>query len=155
MKSFALLIAGCALFASIESNAQAKKPVAKMPAAKTAASTQKWTKTPDDLEYKFLKRGKGLVTAKLGDMIQIHVIQKIGDSVLMDSYKRNAGQPFSFVLQNSAAKGDITQGLLMMKVGDSAIFRTRLDTLAQRAKQPFPDWAAKSAYISWTVKLEH
>jgi FKBP-type peptidyl-prolyl cis-trans isomerase FkpA len=157
MRFSTLIIAGCALFATTNSNAQAKKkPAAKKPASHTTASkgVTGYSKTADDLEYKFLKRGSGTVLAKAGDMIDIHVIQKIGDSVLMDSYKKNGGQPFSFVLQNSPAKGDITQGLMMMKVGDSAIFRTRLDTLANRAKQPFPDWANKNAYISWTVKLD-
>jgi FKBP-type peptidyl-prolyl cis-trans isomerase FkpA len=158
MKYTTLILASCALLASIDTAAQTKKkPITKKPATHTkAASTtgsQKWTKDADGLESKVITHGKGLVTPQIGDMVEIHVIQKIDDSLMMDSYQRNMGKPIAFQCQPPTVKGDVMNGIMKMKVGDSTIFRIPLDTLAARAKQPRPEWAKKNAYISWAVKL--
>lgn len=156
MKYASLILAAFALFASADSHAQKKSVPAKKyvkPAAKSTAGSAKWSKTVDGLEYKFITRGKGLVNPKVGDMVEIHVAQRIDDSLMMDSYQRNGGKPFSFIMQQQNAKGDVSEGIMMMKTGDSAIFKIRLDTLAKRANQPYPPFAAKNAYISWAIKL--
>lgn len=155
MKYTTLILAGCALLASMDSSAQTKKkPVAKKTAAKVATTgSQKWTKDAEGLESKVIIHGKGLVTPQVGDMVEVHVIQKIDDSLMLNSSQRNMGKPISFQCQAPAIKGDVMNGIMKMKVGDSTIFRIPLDTLAVRAKQPRPEWAKKDAYIFWAVKL--
>jgi FKBP-type peptidyl-prolyl cis-trans isomerase len=157
MKYTTLILAGCALLASMDTSAQTKKkPVAKKTvtqAKATSGGSQKWTKDADGLESKVITHGKGLVTPQVGDMVEVHVAQKIDDSVMLNSFQRNMGKPISFQCQAPAIKGDVMNGIMKMKVGDSTIFRIPLDTLAERAKQPRPEWAKKDAYISWAVKL--
>jgi FKBP-type peptidyl-prolyl cis-trans isomerase len=157
MKYTTLILAGCALLASMDGFAQAKKkPVAKKPVtlhAKVPGSSAKWIKDADGLESRVITHGTGLVTPQVGDMVEIHVVQKIDDSVMLNSFQRNMGKPISFQCQPAAIKGDVMNGIMKMKVGDSTVFRIPLDTLADRAKQPRPEWAKKDAYISWNVKL--
>lgn len=153
MRYTTLILAGCALLASVDGFAQTKKkPVAKKTTTQTKVApggSQKWIKDADGLESKVIVRGKGLVTPQVGDVVEILVAQKIDDSLM----HRSSGKPISFQCQQPSVKGDVMNGILKMKVGDSSIFRIRLDTLAARAKQPKPEWAKKDAYIFWEVKL--
>jgi FKBP-type peptidyl-prolyl cis-trans isomerase len=159
MKYASLLFTGCALLFAVTGNAQAKKkPVAKKPAAsqnKTAAkpAAAGFTKGPDNLEYKVISRGKGLVTPQIGDMMQLHIKQKIDDSLMLNTMATNKGNPIDVTMQQSMIKGDLMGGLALLKEGDSAVFRIRLDTLAARAKQPRPEWTDANAHVIWEVKL--
>lgn len=157
MKYTSLLLAGCAMFAAVSGHAQTrKKPASKKTVShsKTTASTGgKFLKGSDDLEYKMITHGKGLVTPKVGDMVDVHLVQRIDDSTMLNTAKRNMGKPISFQVQDPMIKGDVMGGIMKMKVGDSAVFRIHLDTLANRAKQPRPQWAKKNAYIFWEIKL--
>jgi FKBP-type peptidyl-prolyl cis-trans isomerase FkpA len=157
------LIIGCGLLCSVSAQAQqsktSKKPVAKS-ATTTAASQNNKTavkaefiKGENELEYKFIHQGSGTPTAQWGDHIEISMAQRIGDSLMFNSNVANGGRPIAFTLQQSPMKGDLTEGLVKMRVGDSAIFRSPIDSLSARSKQPIPEWVPKGAYISWEVKL--
>lgn len=161
MKYASLLLAAGALFCTTAANAQVKKkPVAKKPAATGARQSFKarpvvggFTKGPDDLEYKIITHGKGLVNPKEGDVVELTIKQKIDDSLMVNSDVANMGKPVPIPVQNSAVKGDLMSGIRLLKEGDSAIFRIRLDTIAARAHQPKPEWTAKNAYVIWQVKM--
>ena len=158
MKYASLILTGCALLFAVSGNAQAKKkPVAKKPAAQSKTTAKPaaggFTKGPNDLEYKIITRGKGLVNPKMGDMMQLHIKQKIDDSLMLNTMATNKGNPIDVNMQQSMVKGDLMGGLALLKEGDSAIFRIRLDTLATRAKQPRPDWTKPNSYVIWEVKL--
>lgn len=141
MKHTSLLLAGCAVFLSVGCNAQAKKkPVA-------------YTKNPNGLEYKFIKKGTGTVLATEGTFGEMNVKFKIGDSTLINTLEMNQGKPVSQLIQKPTMKGDLMEGLMLMKAGDSAIFRIPMDTLAARANQPKPEWAKKGDYATWEVKM--
>lgn len=151
-----LLATGLSLGAA---NAQTKKPVAqKAPVKKTTTSTAAkpagaFTKGKDDLDYKFIVKGKGTTMPQMGDAVEIYYSQMIGDSVLFNSYKVGGGKPQQVIIQQSNMKGDLMDGLKMMKVGDSVLFRMQFDTLLTRAKQPRPDWVKPNAYFYSGVKL--
>ncbi len=159
MKYASLVLTGCALLLATAGNAQVKKkPVAKKPATHTKpaikATTGGFITGADNLEYKVVKHGKGLVTPKMGDMLQLHIKQKIDDSLMMNTDAQNMGKPIDVSMQQSMIKGDLMGGLGLMKEGDSTIFRIRLDSLAHRASQPKPEWAGANAYVIWEVKLD-
>ncbi len=158
MKYASLVLAGCALLFAVTGNAQAKKkPVAKKPAASGKTTTKPaaggFTKGADNLEYKIITHGKGLVHPTIGDMMQVHIKQKIDDSLMMNTVATNKGNPIDVNMQQSMIKGDLMGGLGLLKEGDSAVFRIRLDTLAARAKQPRPEWTDANAHVIWEVKL--
>ncbi|WP_118972416.1 FKBP-type peptidyl-prolyl cis-trans isomerase [Taibaiella koreensis] len=161
MKYASLLLAAGALFCATTGNAQVKKkPVAKKPATTGARKSFKavpviggFTKGPDNLEYKVITHGKGLLNPKEGDVVELIIKQKIDDSLMMNSQVANMGKPVQIPVQRSAIRGDLMSGIPLMREGDSTIFRVRLDTIAARAHQPKPEWTAKNAYVIWEVKL--
>jgi len=161
MKYTSLLLAAGALFCATATNAQVKKkPAAKKPATTGARKSFKavpvtggFTMGPDNLEYKTITRGKGLLNPKEGDVVELTIKQRIDDSLMVNSDMANMGKPVPIPVQQSAVKGDLMSGIRLMKEGDSTVFRIRLDTIAARAHQPKPEWTAKNAYVYWEVKM--
>lgn len=112
-----------------------------------------FTKGENDLDYKVITKGTGTVSPQIGDAVEVHIFQQVGDSLLMNSYVGNGGKPISFKIQEVPVKGDLMEGIKRMKVGDSTVFRIPLDTVVSRYQQQMPPWAAKGSYLTWGVKL--
>ena len=115
--------------------------------------SDKFEKNPNGLEYKYITKGKGKTTPQVGDVGEISVIFKIGDSVLINTNEMNDNKPVTQQFQAPQMKGDLMEGLMMMKAGDSVVFRMNMDTLAARSNQPKPEWAKEGAYAIWEVKM--
>jgi FKBP-type peptidyl-prolyl cis-trans isomerase FkpA len=137
-KQHLILIAGLAMFTSSSCNAQ--------------NSSNGWQTNPNGLEYKFIVQGDGKQLPKPGDLGEFNVIHKIGDSVLINTLEIY-GKPVPQQFQEPSIPGDLMEGLLMMKAGDSAIFRILADTLSARYKQPAAPWAKPGDYASWEIKM--
>jgi len=158
MKYASILLASCAICITVSVNAQTKKktPAKKAPVktatSKTTANAGGFIMLGDGLEYKNIVKGTG-VAGKAGDIAEMHVKFKMGDSVLMNSIVANNGKPIQQPLQNPGIKGDVMGGLLQMKPGDSTIFRMNADTMFARSKQAKPEWVKKNSYVNWEVKL--
>lgn len=150
-----LILASGILMLAQQGNAQtAKKSTGKKAPAKTSHNAHAgYTKGENSLEYKVIKHGSGLVTPQLGDVVEAHIVQKVGDSVVMNTIVNNGGKPVSFKCQEVPVRGDLMEGIRKMKVGDSMVFRIPLDTIVVRYNQPRPEWAKKGAYLYWGVKL--
>lgn len=92
--------------------------------------------------YKILKAGEGKDTAKIGDIISIHVMNATDkDSMLMDSHKGQDGRPGQLVkvpVQAPSFKGDLMEGLMKLHVGDSAVFFVPSDSLFKNDAQRPP-----------------
>ena len=155
MRYTSLLITG-ALVLSVAAHAQTKKkPVAKKTTTTTKTKTTAtggFVKQADGLEYKIVTKGTGTALPKAGDVADMHVTFKMGDSVMMNTFVMNHGNPIQQQLQNPGMEGDVMGGILRMKAGDSTVFRMRMDTMFARTKQQKPEWA-KGTYASWAVKL--
>lgn len=113
-------------------------------------------KTKDGLEYKIVKDAPGDKSPKLGDIVELHIVTKIGDTALFESRKVNNNQPVSFPLMASAFKGDMPEGVMMMTVGDSAVFHVSLDSIKKTGAQIQP-WMTERLkgknYIEYDVVL--
>lgn len=117
-------------------------------------TTDGFTKLSGGLEYKTIVKGSDTQTARPGDIAELNVIMKIGDSVMINTLQLNDGKPVRQGLVQPNAKGDLMEGLLLMKPGDSAVFRMNLDTLTAMSHQPRPGWVKdKNAYAIWQVKM--
>lgn len=108
--------------------------------------------TKDGLEYKIVNDVAGDHKPQLGDIIEMHVKTKIGDSSLFDSYKMNNGQPVQFPLMAGGFKGDLPDGLMMLTPGDSAVFRVSLDSVRKKGAQ-LPPWIKPTDKMEYQVKL--
>lgn len=154
MKKSNLLLAMGAMALSVTGFAQAKKKPA-APANKTTqvAKAPQFKKDAHGLEYMFIEEHPTHPMAKFGDQIEAHINQRIGDSLMYSSIKINNGTPLAMPIMESPIKGDLVDALVMMHVGDSAVFRSPLDSLVARSKQPKPSWAKDGEYIQWEVRL--
>jgi len=117
-----------------------------------------FSKTADGLEYKIVHDEPGTLKAMVGDYMEFHIKSYIrfpgGDSVLFDSRKMNNDQPVPFTLTAPAFKGDLSEGLMMLTKGDSAVFRIPVDSLLSSGNQPLP-WMerGKRQMVEYTVMV--
>ncbi|WP_165836435.1 FKBP-type peptidyl-prolyl cis-trans isomerase [Taibaiella soli] len=150
-----LLTAAALLSLAIPAGAQAKKEAPKkVPAAAAYKTPAGFKTTKDGLEYKIVKDAPGTQLAKVGDFMEVHIHTHIGDSILFDSRKMNNNQPVPFQVPAPAFKGDLSDGLVMLTEGDSAIFRVPLDSLLKMGSQPMP-WMKKgeNMHVEYDIQV--
>lgn len=159
MKHLSVWAVSCALMVSTSSCGRGTaKETNNNEQSKTESTTTQtdntgFTLDPNGLEYKLITAGTGSRTAQVGDFADMHVIFKIGDTVMINTYEMNNNQAVTQQLQTPTMKGDLMEGLIKMKAGDSMVFRILMDTLAARANQPKPQWAKPGDYATWEVKM--
>ena len=99
-----------------------------------------WKTTSDGLGYKFLETNKDAQQVQMGDVLVGTCVLKLGDSILFQ-----VDQPDRIMMVNPPAfKGDLTNGLLMMHLGDKAIFSVWADSVHKLGFQ-FPPYYKESA----------
>lgn len=83
--------------------------------------------TKDGLRYKFLETNKDAQQVQMNDVLVGTCVVKLNDSILgrMDTPDR------ILMVNPSAFKGDLTEGLIMMHIGDKAIFEIEADSVAK------------------------
>ncbi|MCC6186713.1 MAG: FKBP-type peptidyl-prolyl cis-trans isomerase [Chitinophagaceae bacterium] len=102
--------------------------------ATSCGGNKTFKKTKDGVEYLIVTDEKG-ENAKVGDIIEYHMLVKIGDSVMFESRKMNDGKPVEMPLQENpqATKSmDPTEVIKMLSAGDSAVIRVELDSMARK-----------------------
>lgn len=153
-----MLILGAVALSLASCDASAQKTISKTSkAGATAPAT--FSKTPGGLEYMIVKKGAGTYSPMPGDFMEMHVIFKMGDTTVINTDEMNNHKAVPNVCQQPQFPGDLNEGLMMLKAGDSAIFRMSLDTLVERTAsmpQKFqkPPFAKPGDMATWIVKLE-
>lgn len=107
----------------------------------------------NNLDYKWVIHGSGTQTAAVGDYGEMNVVFKIGDTTIINTDEMNDHRPVLQPIAAPSMKGDLMEGIVKMKAGDSVIFRMKSDTFFARTKQPKPAWVKSSDYIRWEVKM--
>lgn len=113
--------------------------------------------TSHDLSYDFIK-GTPSKTLVAGDIVEIDLIFKIGDSVLNDSRKMNQDKPIELPLPefDTAAPfntGLPLEGFYMMNADDSAIFKVPSKIFFESVGQPMPEWIKDTDTFKWEVAM--
>jgi len=160
-------MAGCALMIATAAAGQTKKAPVRKSTAKTATPAKRtaiparplkktadgFTITESGLQYKNIKQGTGAITPQVGDIMEMNIKFRIGDSLLFNTLEMNNNEPVTQPCQKPAFQGDLNEGLMMMKSGDSTVFRILMDSLSARTHQPKPEWAKPGDYVTWEVKM--
>lgn len=109
-------------------------------------------KTATGLEYRIYRNG-GKVKPVAGDLIKtILVYTNHKDSIIFDS--RNSKTDNVFELLAPTFKGGLEEGMLMMAIGDSAIFKVNADSVfAKTFKVPRPKYVKKGSKLTFRIKL--
>ena len=93
-------------------------------------------KTSSGLEYKIIDNQRG-TAAKVGDFIQIHIVETVHDSTVFDSYKQGPGGPMWQEIQKpSGQKFDLMEGFALLSKGDSAEFVVPADSVLNMFNRP-------------------
>ncbi|XZF15341.1 FKBP-type peptidyl-prolyl cis-trans isomerase [Chitinophagaceae bacterium MMS25-I14] len=109
-------------------------------------------KTTNGLEYKIVKDAPGDKKPAIGDIVEMHIITRVGDSTLFNSRKMNNGQPVAFPLPAAAFKGDMPEGIMLLTAGDSAVFHVSLDSMKKMGAQMLPFMKDKK-FVEYDVVL--
>ncbi|MBP5326519.1 MAG: FKBP-type peptidyl-prolyl cis-trans isomerase [Bacteroidales bacterium] len=106
-------------------------------------------KTKSGLEYKFLVQNKGAKQIEVGSIPVGTVKITLNDSLLPSP---ETAQRF-WTVDEPRYAGDVNEGLLMMHVGDKAIFRICADSLYKRGAR-MPDFYKENAGMILSYEIE-
>ncbi len=108
--------------------------------------------TDDGLYYRFEQMNKDSLQVQEGDMMVGEMTLRLEDNML----RSNAGNPERIMIVDPTWDGPLHSGLLMMHVGDSAIFAYPADSVAQymQPNQMPPMYEqGKGMKFYWEIKL--
>ncbi len=111
-----------------------------------------YTLLPSGLEYKIIRPGTGKRTPELTDRVEINISVWQDDSVVFDSRKMNNNKPVPLPISEPKFNGDPMEGFMVMKVGDSAVFRVPVDSLQKAGAMQ--QWMQPGKKITYKVTLE-
>lgn len=107
--------------------------------------------------FKMEKTGEGKTPVNKGDVVFIHyTMTNERDSVIYD-YKTMSqpGQPYAMRVSPPAYKGDMFEMFYKMKVGDSASFALRIDSMFDKFyHQPVPKFLDPKGYLVYQMKID-
>ena len=107
--------------------------------------------TGSGLYYKIHTANKGK-KARASDYISMHLIHKSGgDTIVFSTYDANH-EPIKFRLTTPAYNGDIMEGLMMMRAGDSATFYVPSDSIYRNGFMP--SFTYEGGWMKYEVKVE-
>jgi len=115
-----------------------------------------FTKTDSGLYYKFHHKSGDTTQAKLAEYAEVEMVYGTPDSVLFDSRKLPAAQrPMKIPMIKSIYKGDIYEGLSLMRVGDSATFECNADSVFKKLfrMQKLPAFVDSTKDVYFSIKL--
>ncbi|MBL7772603.1 MAG: FKBP-type peptidyl-prolyl cis-trans isomerase [Chitinophagaceae bacterium] len=115
-----------------------------------SACKPKFQKLPSGILYMPVKKGNGKRVAKEGDIISMNLLVKIRDSVVLDNFKMNDGQPIETMCNKVGFHGDPMEAFMMMREGDSAVIKTPADSLYRGGMPPF---AKKGDTVTFCVRM--
>lgn len=110
--------------------------------------------TSNGLVYKFLEVNKSGQRAQVGDVLVGELLIRFEDDTLFS----NVGNPDRIfqVAENSMFKGDIQEGLLMLHIGDKAVFNIPADSVAnlmQSGQMPPKYEQGKGQFFYYEISL--
>jgi FKBP-type peptidyl-prolyl cis-trans isomerase FkpA len=87
-------------------------------------------KLPSGMEYRYVKKGAGAQTAKLGDFMSMIIKSTCSGQVFFDSknYNKGVNGPVNFPVQKVTYNGDVMQVIRLLHEGDSVIVRIPQDS---------------------------
>jgi FKBP-type peptidyl-prolyl cis-trans isomerase FkpA len=95
-----------------------------------------YTKINNAIEYKIFGKGKlPLLVEK--DIVEMHTVQKCGDSILNSSYRDNNGKPALDMIMSRKGDLDFSEAFFKMGVGDSLVVRFTADSVLKQGKPPY------------------
>ena len=93
---------------------------------------------PSGLAFKIVSHGTGKHTPKPSDHIEMHIHVHVEDSIIFDSRQMNNSLPVPFQITEPKFQGDPVEGFMLMRAGDSAIFKIPVALMKKSGNQLLP-----------------
>lgn len=115
--------------------------------------SDEFTKTDNGLLYRFIDKGDNTVAPKVGDFVTLEMTYGTVDSVIFDS--KSMPQKMEIPIIPSIYKGDLYEGLVLMHVDDSAVFKCNADSVFTKLfrVQTLPPELDSIDFIYFNIKL--
>ncbi len=115
-------------------------------------SSDDFKQTENGLYYKFIEKGDNIVSPQESNFVTLYMSYGTRDSVLFDSKK--LPQKMEIPMIKSVHKGDFYEGLGMMHVGDSAVFKCNADSVFTKLfRVPKPPEFDSLDFIYFNIRL--
>ncbi len=113
-----------------------------------------YEETSTGLYYKFYKKGNDTALAQEGDIMNLHMVYSLNDSVLFDS--REVPQEVELTIGKPQFQGDIFEGLKMLGAGDSAAFLVSADSffLVTAQAPELPAFVDSGSYLRFDIGVK-
>lgn len=112
-----------------------------------------FTKSPSGVNYKFHIKNDAGTPVKADDVIVGKFWIMFGDSIMTDGSKMES-QPFlSASSDQRVFKGDLIDGVLLMKKGETCTFAFERDSIAKLFPQ-IPDYFKSGMYAYWKIQID-
>ncbi len=95
-----------------------------------------YIKYNDALEYKLFQIGTGTQYVNEGDFTYSHIQQKLGDTLLVSTYRDNKGKPAFNQVLFGGTYTDLTPIVVKMRAGDSVVIRINKDSVFKKGLPP-------------------
>jgi FKBP-type peptidyl-prolyl cis-trans isomerase len=95
-----------------------------------ATAKAQFIKLQSGIEYRYIKKGKGTQTAKVGDYVSMIIKSTCSGQLLFDSknYNKGINGPVNFPLQKPMYNGDVNGVVKLLHEGDSVIVKIPQDS---------------------------
>lgn len=120
------------------------------------SSCSEYKTTDGGLKYKFYERNEDAQKPVLGDVMTIEMSYKVEGSDTAIFNSKDLETPSKIMLVKPIYKGDISEGLALMAIGDSACFIVSADSfyLKNVGLEKLPDFVKAGSNLVFDVKLK-
>ncbi|MDR1725556.1 MAG: FKBP-type peptidyl-prolyl cis-trans isomerase [Bacteroidales bacterium] len=119
----------------------------------TKKTLEGFIKSSNDVWYKFEKHNENGKQVKEGDIIIGQASISLGDSITMDGFMYPSQPIFKATMQQNVFKGDLMEGLFLMKTGEICTFAFPHDSIA-KAMPGLPPFFKENEYAYFKVKID-
>ena len=110
-------------------------------------------RTSEGIVYKIADDKPGDKHPKIGDLIKIHYQARVGDSVLISTYKMNNNNPIEAPLTKGQYSVDWVNGIPLLTEGDSAVFYVPADSIMTLGQGVLPPYVKAGDTVIAEVRL--
>lgn len=119
---------------------------------KGGTKEQPFKTTESGIEYKILRDAKGDNHPVAGDFVELFISTKFEDSLIFDSRKDNNNKPVAFQIKDPEFHGDLSEAIILLTPGDSALFLVSVDSIIAGDQRVQP-WMEKGKMVAYTLEL--
>lgn len=118
----------------------------------TSCNKGGYKRTENGAMMKFFSINKDNEKPQIGDLVAIDLVQKIDDSIVFSS--NDLEEPFEFIVEEPAFKGDIMCALLSMHLNDNASLIFAVDSLFYSIGEDLPSFIKAGTLTEMNITIK-